>query len=52
LLESEVAGNPAAWHLIFNGEEGYQVYENAHWTPGSEPIVLKELRRLSPSYLR
>jgi hypothetical protein len=51
LLESVVGANPEEWHLIFNGEGGDRIYENARWTPASEPVVLDELRRLSPSYL-
>ncbi len=52
LLESMVGANPEQWHLIFSGDGGIRVYENARWTPESEPVVLKELQRLSPSYLR
>lgn len=52
LLESAVGNRPKAWRLIFNGEDGYRVYENASWAPSSEPVVLNELKRLSPSYLR
>ena len=47
-----VGGNPEQWHLILSGDGGTRVYENARWTPDSEPVVLKELQRLSPSYLR
>jgi hypothetical protein len=52
MLESVVGGNPEQWHLIFSGDGGFRVYENTHWTPDSEPVVLNEVKRLAPSYLR
>ena len=52
MLEYVMAANPEQWRLIYSGEGGFRVYENAHWTPESEPAVLNEVKRLSPSYLR